>query len=174
MNPIDILRSLIYTESNYIYINSTLGSAKLKYILDLFYPSVLDNFLFFYSSIKNQISFFIFFNKFSMLLHSLNVGYRAKYRIIGLGWKSFYYKNFLLFKLGYSHLVFFFLPFELSSFKKKKKKTYYTIVGLNDSVLKDTFFFLKNLRIPDIYSMNGVFSRVEFVEFREGKKSFLL
>jgi hypothetical protein len=55
MNPIDILRSLIYTESNYIYINSTLGSAKLKYILDLFYPSVLDNFLFFYSSIKNQI-----------------------------------------------------------------------------------------------------------------------
>lgn len=85
MNPIDILRSLIYTESNYIYINSTLGSAKLKYILDLFYPSVLDNFLFFYSSIKNQISFFIFFNKFSMLLHSLNVGYRAKYRIIGLG-----------------------------------------------------------------------------------------
>lgn len=79
-----------------------------------------------------------------------------------------------MFKLGYSHLIFLSIPFELRAFKKKKKKKYHTLVGVDFTALNTLFHTLKHLRISDIYSMNGIFPRDDYLEFKEGKRSFML
>jgi hypothetical protein len=66
------------------------------------------------------------------------------------------------------------MPFTFSSKKKQKKKPFHKIIGINQTALDSFFFHIKNMRIPDIYSKNGIYNRNDYICFKKGKKSFLL
>lgn len=113
-------------------------------------------------------------NHISQYLTTLLYGNFVKYKIIGLGHRAYFSKNIYLFKIGYSHLVFCFIPFCIRSKKKKKKKIFHKLVSINKILLNTFFYSLKSMRVPDIYSTNGIYNRNDFYSFKKGKKSFLL
>lgn len=115
-----------------------------------------------------------FLNSIHVLLKNILIGNTLKYKVIGLGHRGYYSRNIFFFKLGYSHLVFCFLPFFFFSKKKKKKNRFYTIYGVDNIQLNNFFFFLQSLRIPDIYNFNGIFNRIDFFEKKKSKKAALL
>jgi ribosomal protein L6P/L9E len=170
----------IYSENKTIFIVSYLGMLKIK----------IPEFLFFLKiekiiTIKNTYKYFSYkkkknyniinyaINKFFKLFKNLTIGFIAKFKVIGLGHKILYSKSNYLLKLGYSHLIYIFIPLSIAS-KKKKKKKYLKLISINSTIVNNLFFFLGNLRIPDIFSMNGIFNRNFFMQFKQGKKSFLL
>jgi hypothetical protein len=142
----------IHKTSNVIYIRKTYFSLLHKYLNTIFYSiKLIANY------IKNLIiSFFI------------------KYKVIGLGHKILYSKGVYLFKLGYSHLIYCFIPLQHGGVKKKKRKLFNKLFSINKISLNNLFFILNKLRIPDIFSMNGIFNRALYMFFKKGKKSFLL
>jgi ribosomal protein L6P/L9E len=101
-------------------------------------------------------------------------GFIIKYKVMGLGHRCIYNTNIYLLKLGYSHLVYQFIPFEISTKKKKKKKQYHRITSINFMLLSTFFHKLQLMRIPDVYNLNGIFNNYDDIEKKEGKKSFLL
>ena len=74
----------------------------------------------------------IFFSKIiSLHLISILNGFRGKFKIVGRSYKLHKKNNSLVFKLGYSHLVFKTLDLSIFLKKKEKKKLFFTLVSLN-------------------------------------------
>jgi len=171
----------IYIEGNNIVVAGYLGISKLK-LSTVIVLSNLYNKLHFkvkYNSllhrpIKNYNYIYYCVQNLFNIFKNTTIGFTIKYKIIGLGHKILYSKNIYLLKLGYSHLVFCFIPFIFSSKKKKKKKKFNKIVSLESIKLNNFFFLINKLRVPDIFSMNGIFNRIYYIQFKAGKKSFLL
>jgi len=117
-----------YLESNFFILFSKLGILKIKN--HLFF-----NFYYFTNQEVNSLISSYYNRSFSLYLKDLfliiNYGYFNKFKLIGVGYKQFYINNVVVYKLRYSHLIYKVLPFNLISFKKHKKKKFYTIFGLN-------------------------------------------
>ncbi len=168
---------LLYIESHILSIISNLGILKIKSTPEIHF--FLDNIFFcynwaFFKYKKLLFLLYSFLNNIDSWFKSIFFGGFVKYKVIGLGHRGYYSKNTYLFKIGYSHLVFCFMPFIFSSKKKQKKKPFHKIIGLSQTSLDIFFFHIQNMRIPDIYSKNGIYSRNNYICFKKGKKSFLL
>ncbi len=126
INTINNSILFVYKESSCFYLQTYLGSLKIKLKLNcmssisslglhvnksVFYNST------FFEKLKSRL-----LDRLNQLTFSLVYGFNLKYKIKGLGYKSFFKDQILMFKLGYSHKVFFILPMDLISKQKKKKK----------------------------------------------------
>ena len=177
-NIIDLISFFFYFESNCLLISSKLGFIKLKlfdslcfYIDDWLLTNIRSSFI---KHDKFNFYIYLFFNKLSNIFKSIIYGFDIKYKVIGLGHRGYYSKNLYLYKIGYSHLVFCFLPIGLKAKKKKKKKMYHKLYSINSNLLSNIFYHLQNMRVPDIYSKNGIYNRTDYYEFKKGKKSFMM
>ena len=93
-----------------------------------------------------------------------------KLRLVGVGYKVFYVqsKPVLFFKLGYSHGLYFKIPFDL-----KVAILHSNILIISGtSIEKVTYFasFLKSYRVPEPYKGKGVLYLNEKINFKIGKK----
>ena len=170
-----------YIENNNIIIGSYLGMSKLKLSKSLSLDKISNNIIFkikyldfLYRPRYNYNFTQYYINNIFSIIKNLTIGHTIKYKIIGLGHKVLYSKNNYLLKLGYSHLIYCFIPIIFSAKKKKKKKQFNKITSLEYVKLNNFFYFINKLRVPDIFSMNGIFNRTCYLEFKAGKKSFLM
>lgn len=169
----------IYIERNKIVCVSKLGSFKCVFNLNFFlynsnslfiFKSFLMNTLLLRNNLrqntKNRISFQLFI---SLFLVSIFTGFRAKFKIHGRGYKLHKKNNNLIFKLGYSHLIFKTLDFAIILKKKEKKKLFYTLISLNHQLLTNTISTFRSFRIPNIYTKKGILNNTRKMTFKIGK-----
>ena len=171
---LDYKNFFFYCECSKVFLMSYVGILKYKmnelnnFLLINNITCFILNFVFF---LKKKTFLFYFF--FKTLIETV-YGSSVKFKIIGLGYKSLYSNNLFFFRLGYSHLVFFFSDLNTSSIKKKKKKKFFKLYGFSSHLIATSFNETKKFRTPGIFSMNGIFNRKDFLSFKKGKKSFLM
>ena len=96
----------------------------------------------------------------------------TKLTLVGVGYRVFPYEkvsNQIYFKLGYSHLVYFNVPNDLSVFCHKSTKLF--LYG--DScynTLTQTAAQIRSCKIPEVYKGKGILYDQEKVVLKKGKK----
>jgi hypothetical protein len=150
-----------YIELNIYLIGTAISFFKYKFNNNYFF-FIKDNiFYFYYFSLllkfddclllwkKNQYLFFsyLFDNLFYNIRHL---------KLEGRGFKLYYYLNYIIFKLGYSHLCYFLLPLNVY-FYSKQKKSYYRIVSFSTPLIGNLLFRMQCFRIPNTYKKKGIF-----------------
>lgn len=107
-----------YIELNMYLIGTSISFFKYKFN-SIFFIYIQDYFFYFFSFSllafnntvlliwkKNKYLFFTFFKS--------NLFYNIKHlKLEGRGYKLYYYINYIIFKLGYSHLCYFLLPLNI-------------------------------------------------------------
>lgn len=155
-----------YLECDNIIIFSNLGIIKIKN------NSLIDFFIIKYSLysywFNNSISFF-----FRHLFLLTSYGYTNTFKIVGVGYRQFYSNNIVIYKLRYSHLIYKVLPLDILTFKKKKKKTYFTLFSLNKNKLNNILHIWLSYRIANVYTKKGFFKKNHTINFKEIIKKLL-
>lgn len=49
-------------------------------------------------------------------------GHISRFRLVGVGYRQFYNDNLSVYKLRYSHLIYYNMPLNILGFKKNKRK----------------------------------------------------
>lgn len=95
-----------------------------------------------------------------------------KLKLVGVGFRVSTFEiltnNFLHFKLGYSHSIYFKIPKNLKTFCIKSN----TLFLIGDSYLFVTQIaaLIKSLKIPEPYKGKGILYTTEKITLKEGKK----
>jgi len=92
-----------------------------------------------------------------------------KLKLVGIGYKILEtnYNKILLFKLGYSHSIYFKLNFKSFIFKSIKL----FIMGNYYQNIMEILARIRSLKIPEPYKGKGILYDVEKIKIKEGKKS---
>lgn len=166
---------LCYSESKYFENLSRLGIIKFKLDHALF---VLAQKIYLWKCIKSFVgsqSTKSVRTLLSRSFSSVSFGFASKYRIKGLGHRIYIYKNNVLFKIGYSHLLYKVLDYNLINAKKRfKKERYFAIRGMDYMNLRRSQFIMQSYRVPNCYCFNGIFVHGLIVDPKESKRGFLL
>lgn len=155
---------LFYLEGNVLILYSNLGILKIKS------QSLIEVFAFkhFYYSIHNTISVESILKDVFILI---NYGYAKKYRLRGMGYMLKTAKGALLkFRLRYSHVLYRFLPFNLLTYAKAKKRKYYTIFGIERELIHKYLLLWSSFRQVNIYTKKGIFMKYKKIVFKERAK----
>lgn len=96
----------------------------------------------------------------------------TKLKLVGVGYRVFSYqklKNQVYFKLGYSHLVYFSVPLNLSLFCYKFTKIF--IYGNTSyNLLTQVASQIRSCKVPEIYKGKGILHYQEKIKLKRGKK----
>lgn len=96
----------------------------------------------------------------------------SKLKFIGIGYRAFDVENFenklLLFKLGYSHSIFFKINEETKIFCLKRTKLF--IWGNSYQNITKTAALIRECKKPEPYKGKGILYETEKVQLKEGKK----
>jgi len=157
---------IFYIEGNYLILCGFLGIIKIKkkLLLNFFIKKNLLFSYYFYRSIT------LFLNNIVVLI---NYGYSNKFKIIGVGYRQFYDNNLVVYKLRYSHLIYNILPLNILSFKKHKKKKFYTLFGLNKNDINKMLHIWLSYRVPNVYTKKGFFKQNKIINFKKITKKLL-
>lgn len=148
----------IYIELNNYLIGNYLDFFKYKLINELFifFDGQFFSFFyyFFFSSnlLKWKFNAYLFFNFLSN--HLFNKIRHLK--LEGRGYKLYYFINYIILKLGYSHLCYYLLPLNIYFTSKKKKFNYKMISHSNDKA-GNLLFKIQSFRIPNRYKRKGIY-----------------
>jgi len=133
------------------------------------------------------MKFIIFFMRDVLLARQLNIWLRSKwrhffksvytqflskFRIVGRGYKLYNDKNNLVFRLGYSHSIYYLLPMTMYLAKKEKSSFFWRIYGQDLEKGRSLLHYLKNFKQPNIYSSKGIFRANEWFIKKQGKKAY--
>jgi len=95
-----------------------------------------------------------------------------KLKFIGVGYRAFSVKNFedniLMFKLGYSHPIYFKIPAELKIYCLKLTKLF--IYGNSYQEVTKTTSLIQSYKVPEPYKGKGILHENEKIQLKEGKK----
>jgi len=95
-----------------------------------------------------------------------------KLKLVGVGFRVSTFEiltnNFLHFKLGYSHSIYFKIPKNLKTFCMKSNTLF--IVGDSYSFVTQIAALIKSLKIPELYKGKGILYTTEKIILKEGKK----
>lgn len=96
-------------------------------------------------------------------------GFKRYLIIKGLGYRTRKRRNWLIFKLGYSHLI----RYKISSLIrfKRVKKNKLKLVSINWQVLKQTIEMIRAFKKPDVYKGKGIRYKGENFKLKLGKRS---
>lgn len=96
----------------------------------------------------------------------------TKLNLVGVGYRVFSYEkvlNQVYFKLGYSHLVYFNIPNDLTVFCSKSIKMFlYSDSSYNR--LTQTASQIRACKVPEVYKGKGILYDQERVSLKKGKK----
>lgn len=102
-------------------------------------------------------------------------GSLAKYSMKGPGHRILWRKCQFVYKLGYSHFTYKLLsPYIKHGHKRHKKKTFFSMRGIDVTTLRNAMFTIQTHRLPNCYNKNGIFARDIAVDSKECKKGFTL
>jgi ribosomal protein L6P/L9E len=170
----------IYIERNNFLSLGKLGTFKLKLNINFYIYNSNSIFYLRYFLLNSSISdkkktlSKVLFQKFiSLFLISILIGFRGKFKIVGRGYKLHKKNNSLIFKLGYSHLIFKNLNLSLFLKKKDKKKLFFTLISLNSYLITSYINIFKSYRLPNIYKKKGIFNNTKKVNFKLGKANMV-
>ena len=150
-----------YVETNIYLVGTEISYFKYKFNSSFFF-FIMNNIFYFFTFClfdnkynieltwkKNKYLFFSFFRS--------NLFYNIKHlKLEGRGYKLYYYLNYVILKLGYSHLCYFLLPFNVI-FLSKKKKMHYKIIIFSNEVIGNLLFRMQSFRIPNTFKKKGIF-----------------
>jgi large subunit ribosomal protein L6 len=95
-----------------------------------------------------------------------------KLKLIGIGYKVFNVENFqnqlLLFKLGYSHFIYFQISKQLKFFCLKLTNLF--LWGKSYQTVKATAALIQSYKKPEPYKGKGILYNNEKIQLKEGKK----
>lgn len=107
-----------------------------------------------------------------LLIETSTILYK-KLKIVGVGYRGFDVENFekklLLFKLGYSHPLYFKIPIKLNMFCLKFTKLF--IYGSSYSYITQTAALIRSKKTPEPYKGKGILYETENIILKEGKKN---
>ena len=96
-----------------------------------------------------------------------------KLKLVGIGYKTFIVDNFknklLLFKLGYSHMIYVKIP-ELIAIKTVKLTSIYLFGNVSYNEITSLASLIRNVRLPEPYKGKGVLYSEEKITLKKGKK----
>lgn len=150
-----------YVELNMYLVGSIISFFKYKFNNNYFF--FIENNIFYFFSFFLLMDVCTYINnwrnnkyKYLLFLRS-NLFYNIKHlKLEGRGFKLYYYLNYVIFKLGYSHLCYFLLPLNVY-FYSKQKKSYYKIVSFSKDIIGNLLFRMQCFRIPNTYKKKGIF-----------------
>lgn len=150
--------SFTYVEGNLILLLSKLNTKKMKFLTDI--KLFVNNSLFkLYRSVINIIYSNIGLVSTSIrnLFFSSLLGFTHGFRLIGRGYKTYLDFNSFLFRLGYSHNIYYVLPLFLKGIIRPKFKKFWLVRSFNYLSLSRFVYFVRNFRIPNKYMHKGIY-----------------
>ena len=106
------------------------------------------------------------------LLIEISYALYKKLKFVGVGYRLFKVEKFeaklLLFKLGYSHSLYFKIPDKLSIFCLKLTKLY--IYGNSYQSVAQIASLIRSCKKPEPYKGKGILYNSEKIKLKEGKK----
>lgn len=114
--------------------------------------------------------YYSFFKNFKNSLRSLNYGWTIKLNLIGLGYKVFFYKNSLYFRLGYCRMISIQVPSEI--FFVVRNKEFIRFMSNNKILLGNFVAFIKKLKKFNLYKGKGIYELSDFskIKLKVGKQ----
>ena len=102
----------------------------------------------------------------------LSTTFYQKLILIGIGYRVFELNNFnnsmLMFKLGYSHFLYFKLTKDIKTFNFKAVKLFF--FSQNYQNLKQMVSLVRSLKIPEPYKGKGILYETEKIRLKKAKK----
>ena len=95
----------------------------------------------------------------------------VKLKFIGVGYKAFLKKNFLILRLGFSHKIFCTIPKIVKISKIKKRPPTFLLKSFDLNVLNLTSFLIRSFKKPEPYKGKGILFVNEYVKLKQGKKT---
>ncbi|MBI5409740.1 MAG: 50S ribosomal protein L6 [Nitrospirae bacterium] len=102
------------------------------------------------------------------MVKGTSAGYQKQLDISGVGYRAQVQGKKIVFTLGYSHPVEFYLPEGISA-EVDKKQTQLTLQGIDKHLLGQVAANIRGLRRPDIYKGKGIRYSDEFIKLKVGK-----
>ena len=162
---------------NFLIIKGVFGIIKIKInlFLDLNYQKDAINLKPLTSSLINTKQFKALWGTFRTFLeNSIQGVYKShflKLKFVGVGYKAILKKNYLIYRLGYSHKMFNTIPKELVIKKIKKRPPTFFIKSFDLDILQKTVFLMRSFKKPEPYKGKGIVLLNEFIKLKECKKS---
>jgi large subunit ribosomal protein L6 len=160
-----VLGSKKFNKCKYIFIFGSLGFLKYKFKGPGEVDVKFNKFKISDPSVARYLTYKkILFN----LCYSVSIGYNKFLELRGVGFKYKIKNNVLYLVLGYSHILKFILPFNISTTLITNKLLKFISCNLN--LLNQVIYKLKRLKSVNIYKGKGIFEKNEIIVLKEGKK----
>jgi hypothetical protein len=167
-------KQLIYTECNNIISFSIFSIRKIKHQPYLMHQINNSSFFIYCSIFCNATLFIKYWKQFYFVLQSFFLGslfgYYHGFRLLGRGYKAYVQLNNFVFRLGYSHNVYFMLPLLYKTVLKEKTKNFWMIKGTNNVSLSNLISFIRNFKIPNAYRFKGIYKLNDSYRIKLTKK----
>lgn len=107
-------------------------------------------------------------------LHQLIVGvtrgYNKKLKLVGVGYRALLENNNLTLKLGYSHLIQYQIPQDITIMPSKNKGVLLLIKGIEFVRVNQVASEIRSFRKPDSYKGKGIHYQGEILNLKKGKR----
>lgn len=153
-------RALKFKVHSYFRVSSFLGLFRLW--INPFYKLYSDLYVLLYKQWGTTRKYIYY------LLSGMYGFFKCKLQLFGLGYRFHIKSNFMMLKLGYSHILKLRVPLNL---KVKKKKNLMILYSYNFFLLRWFSLFIRSLKKPGVYHGKGVKFKYEKIIKKEGKKS---
>ena len=104
------------------------------------------------------------------MIKGVTIGFSKVLEINGVGYRALLEKNKLVLKLGFSHLINYNLP-KLVNAKLSNKNTKITLTSIDNELLGNVSYIIRNFSKPEPYKGNGIKYSDEKIIRKEGKLS---
>jgi large subunit ribosomal protein L6 len=150
---------LIKNQNN-LFVNGPQGSVCLN-ISFLEQPNL--------SPAVKKIKYSSFFRLFQKALVGVGINFVVRLTFVGVGFRiESIEKNFMLLKLGFSHLVYIRIPEHIKVFTTKK--TFLILECIDEQLLKEFSSKICSYKKPDVYKGKGILYKNQSIILKEGKK----
>lgn len=106
-----------------------------------------------------------------MIIETSSTMYQ-KLKLVGIGYRAFNVENFqnqlLMFKLGFSHLIYFKIPNNIKISCLKFTKIF--VFGTSYQDVTQSVSFIQFQKLPEPYKGKGILRENEMIKLKEGKK----
>jgi large subunit ribosomal protein L6 len=132
------------------------------------------SFYIYFSSFCSNASILEYYKRVNSIFQSFFFGglfgYNNGFRILGRGYKAYVHLNNYIFRLGYSHNVYYVLPLLFKSSMKDKTKNFWMIRGTNNVALSNIISMVRNFKIPNTYRFKGIYKLNDSYRIKLTKK----
>lgn len=105
---------------------------------------------------------------FRQKIQGVSRGYFVYLKVVGVGYRVFFYENCLTFKIGFSHFYKMEIPNSIRVFLPEP--TLLCFYGIDKNQVTQIAARIKNIKPPSVYKGKGIRLMNDFIRLKEGKK----